>query len=199
MLLRKVRFILLGMLVLLMLGCLLYFWLRPPTSLNIKITRSAAQPEQEGQEQTEPQAKQLTYNYVEDGVHKWGLVADSGSYDVKEDTIYLNKVKVIFYPEEGGELHLEADEGRYDQTRQMVWLNGNVKGRNDKDMTLRTESLTYAEDRRLVDTDAPVVVEGPSFTIKSIGMQFYLPTQEVRFKQRVDSVFIPQGESSSGQ
>jgi LPS export ABC transporter protein LptC len=167
--------------------------------LNINIARTVSQPEREEQEQTEPQAKQITYNYVEDGIHKWGLVADSGNYDIKSDTIHLNKVKVVFYPEKGGELHLEADEGSYDQTRQLVWLTGNVKGRDDQGMTLHTESLTYEEAKRLVDTDAPVVVAGPAFTIRSIGMQFYMPTQEVRFKQRVDSVFIPQSEDSSGR
>jgi LPS export ABC transporter protein LptC len=182
----------LGLLATLAVVCLLYFWLKPSNTLAIRISAPPARSGQNGQSEVEPQARQITYNHVENGIHKWGLVAENGNYDMKTDTIYLNTISIIFYPEEGGELHLEADSGQYDQTRQWVLLEGHVRGRDAEGRVMTTDRLTYTDAEKLMDTDSPVVITGQDFTINSLGMQFYLPTRQILFKQRVDSVFIPQ-------
>ena len=185
------RMIVLALLLLLISGSIIFYLASAPAKLKVNVTQMGIGHTASGEDELEPQAREITYNHVEGGYHKWGLVASGGNYDMASNIIYLKDVRLVFYPEGGGEINLRADEGEYHQEEQCVVLTGNVKGRNDKDVNLETQKITYTEANGLVDTDEPVLVYGPTFRINGVGMQVYVSTQHITFKERVDSTFLP--------
>ena len=193
----KMRLILLLLLALLIIGSVLFYWLRAPSQVNVRLSVPGGGAQANGEnggnsEAAEPQAREVTYDHVENGVHKWGLVAKGGNYDMDNDTIYLKDVRIIFYGE-SGEIHIRGDEGEYNQARQTVVLIGNVRGRNPKGVTLQTQRLTYSEIEQIIDTDDQwATVAGPTFSITGQGMKVHVPSQHITFKEKVDSTFLPQ-------
>ena len=188
------------MVLLLLVGCgFAFYWFNPPARVNLRAD-SIAHPSQPNQRmqpgQPEPQAKEITYSHMEDGTRKWELAADSGDYDPTSGYIALQKVRIIFY-QQNGQLYLEGDQGQYDQSGRVVVLTGNVMGRNQKGVTIKTSKLVYHDSERLVDTDEQVTVAGPTFSITSQGMKAYLNPQQVIFETKVDSFFWPHPDSES--
>jgi hypothetical protein len=47
-----------------------------------------------------------------------------------------------------------------------------------------------------VETDEMVTVAGPTFSITSLGMKAFVPTEQVYFEKQVDSVFWPGKEKT---
>ena len=171
-----------------------FYWLSPPAKLSIRVEHGtqSGQPAKPGQ--IEPQAKEITYSHMENGTRKWGLQAESGDYDPVTGYVALQKVRIVFY-QENGQLYLESDQGQYDQAGHVVVLTGNVMGRNQQGVTIKTNRLVYHGNQRLVDTDEQVTVAGPTFSVTSQGMKVYLDPQQVIFETRVNSLFWSQPDN----
>ena len=192
---RKLRLTLLIILLCLVAGSVLFYWISPPTKVSVRM--QAEDQDGNSDDQAEPQVREITYNHVENGVRKWSLLADGGELDPTTGFIALEKVKLTFYQENGGTMYLEGDVGEYDQVKQLVVITGNVYGRNHKDVTIKTDKLIYYDDRQMVETDLEVTVAGPTFSITSIGMKAYMDPQRVEFTKLLNSSFWPKEESES--
>ncbi len=199
---RKLRLALFIILLLLVAGSALFYWLSPHGKMNIKIQGDTPPPSAAGpsgqkavdaraENKVEPQVKEVTYSHVEDGVRKWGLLADGGDFDPATGYIALQKVRVTYYRDNGGHFYLEGDTGQYDQEKQIVIVTGNVLGRNDKNVTIKTNKLVYVSNQQMVETNEAVTVAGPNFSITSQGLKVYLEPQQVEFTGKVNSVFWP--------
>lgn len=193
---RRLRLTLLVLLLLLIGGSALLYWLNPPARINISLRGEDAGGQ--SAEVAEPQARDITYNHVENGVHKWGLVADGGDFDPVSGFIMLRNVKLTFYQEGGGTLYLESDTGQYDQQKHIVIVTGNVFGRNSKNITINTSKLIYYDAGKLVETDEKVTVAGENFAITSQGMKVFLEPEQIVFENNVNSRFWSgDGESAA--
>jgi LPS export ABC transporter protein LptC len=80
-------------------------------------------------------------------------------------------LRVLFYDEVGGvSSTLVADEGSiYSQNEDLV-ARGNVIVRTSDSTMLKTDSLAWSNQRRLVRTDADLVIETPKGRIEGKGL-----------------------------
>lgn len=144
-------------------------------------------------EDGKPRAKGLTYTHVEGGRRSWKLNAENARYDEGIKRLVLDKVDLEFYPEAGGTIRLTGDTGEYDQDNRVVTIIGNVRGRTHDGLILITTRLTYSEAEKKVTTDAPVLIAGPKFKVRGIGMIVKVPENAIIIETQADSTFIPQG------
>lgn len=172
-------------------GALSAYWLNPPVRLPVL--------DQVGQEEPldadgRPRLQGLTYTQVEDGRRKWTLSAEGVRWDQEAEVAYLDQVRVRFFLKDDGWINLSGDTGSYDRNRQIVTLEGSVRGVSHDGMTLETELLTYSEEREVVETDSLVTISGDRFNVTGKGMVVQVPEEKVTFQSRVDSTFIPEGK-----
>lgn len=187
---KHLRLIILAALAAVLAGTLLAYWLNPPAQMPLGEAGDQAEPAGDGK----PRLRGLSYTHVKDGVRKWTLNAEGARYEDDSGAVWLEKVKVRFYPEKGGQIDISGDEGAYDQKKQLVTLKGHVVGRTDDGNSLHTEWITYSESEQVADTNAWVTVVGKDYSITGKGMLVEVPASKVIFKSQVDSTFIPKGQ-----
>lgn len=186
---RRFKIIVLAALAAVLLGTFLAYWLNPPVKLPVLDDGKTPEAITDGR----PRVQGLTYNHVEQGVRKWTLSASGARIDEAKKEVALSTVRLKFYPEGGGWITLEGDEGIYNQNNHHVSLKGTVKGRTHDGLTLRTESISYDEQKQLVQSQAPVTITGPSWRVKGRRMTVWVPQSKIRFTGDVDSLFTPKG------
>jgi LPS export ABC transporter protein LptC len=174
-----------------LIGALAAYWLNPPVRLPVLDQVGDEEPlEGDGR----PRLKGLTYTQVEDGRRKWTLSAEGVRWDQEAEVAYLDQVRVRFFLKDDGWINLSGDTGSYDRKRQVVTLEGSVRGVSHDGMTLETELLTYSEEREVVETDSLVTISGDRFNVTGKGMVVQVPQEKVTFQSQVDSTFIPEGK-----
>jgi LPS export ABC transporter protein LptC len=187
--LPKLRLFVVAALLVLAASSAVFYWLRPDPQLGVPTTAADEDPPAQG---VEPQVREVTYNHMEDGALKWNLMAQGGEFNPLTGYIALRKVRLNCYPAGGGHLYVEGDEGQYDQERRVVELTGNVFGRNQNQVTIRSNRLVYRESGQIVETNEMVTVAGPTFSITSLGMRALVPLERIHFEKQVDSIFWPE-------
>ncbi len=187
---KRLRLIFLVALAAVVLGSLLAYWLNPPVRLPVLEEASGGKIASDGR----PRMQGMTYTQVEQGRKKWTLSSQGARYDEAKGIVTLNGVKVVFYPERGGFVTIEGDEGQYYQKKKIIVLRGHVRGRTNDGMTLVTDLLTYSEPDQVVHTDHVVTVAGPRFSVTGKGMTVVVPDGTVTFHNQVHSTFVPEGK-----
>jgi LPS export ABC transporter protein LptC len=174
-----------------MMGTLLAYWLNPPAKMPVaQEDLSGLLLDQDGR----PYVRGLTYTQVREGARKWTLSADTARYDEGQGFITLAKVKVDYFPTKGGLMTIVGDTGDYDQRNQVVNLRGNVRGRTQDGITLKSDHMSYSEVEQTVETDSWVTVAGARFSVTGKGMVAVVPNSTVTFKSQVSCTFVPQGK-----
>jgi LPS export ABC transporter protein LptC len=188
--LPKLRLFVIAAFLVLAVSSALFYCLRPDP--GVRVRAAAASEEAPPPQGIEPQVREVTYNHMEDGTLKWNLVAQGGEFNPLTGYIALRKVRLTCYLAGGGQLYVEGDEGQYNQERQVVELTGNVFGRNQNQVTIRSNRLVYRESGQTVETNELVTVAGPTFSITSLGMKALVPLERIYFEKQVNSVFWPE-------
>lgn len=76
--------------------------------------------------------------------------------------------------EDGAWIELKGEEGDYDRKSGEIALRGNVKGQTEDGYRFVTDHLLYREEKGSIETDAPVKIFGPFFSVSGQGLDFNL-------------------------
>lgn len=76
--------------------------------------------------------------------------------------------------DDGAWIELKAEEGDYDRNSDEITLRRNVNGQTEDGYRFVTDHLLYNEEKGSIETDAPVKIFGPFFTISGQGLDFNL-------------------------
>ena len=82
--------------------------------------------------------------------------------------------------EDGAWIDLKAEEGEYDRNSGEIVLRGNVNGQTEDGYRFVTDHLLYNEEKGSVETDAPVKIFGPFFSVSGQGLDFNLEEGDLR-------------------
>ena len=173
----------------LLLGTVAAYWLNPPVRVSLK---EAGEGEVQ-QADSRPHLKGLEYTQVENGVKKWTLTSELATYDENAAEVALQKVHLRFFPQEGGEITLKGNSGRYFQKQKVVILTGDVIGQTQDGVTLKTEELKYIENEKKVVSSKKVTVAGARFIVEGIGMTVNINKNKVSLNSHVQTTFVPVG------
>jgi LPS export ABC transporter protein LptC len=125
---------------------------------------------------------------IRNGVTEWVLEAASAQYKETEKKAVLSDLRVTFYLQDGDEVLLTADHGMVGTETNDIQATGNVIARN-KDYQIQTEQLRYTYDQRVLDTTAPVLIQGRSFSLRAKSLSIDLNTNEAHLEGQVEGTF----------
>jgi LPS export ABC transporter protein LptC len=125
---------------------------------------------------------------TKNGIPQWTLDAKSARYfEDKKETV-LEAPEVIFYTKDNKKVYLNADQGILDMNTNDIQAEGNVTVKND-DYMMKTQSLHYNNNMRIIFTNVPVKISGESLILTADSMSVNLDTGKTSFTGKVEGIF----------
>jgi len=118
----------------------------------------------------------------------WRLKAASAKFLESGSRMEFQRPELILYLKDQSTISLTADSGWLHTRSNDIEVNGHVQ-LNDRDYTLSTESLRYLHRRRVVLTDRPVTIKGPSLTLSAQSLWINLDTKTAILQGKVVGAF----------
>jgi LPS export ABC transporter protein LptC len=149
--------------------------------------------------------KGVNYTHVKDGRPQWTLKAVNGVYIRAQNRLKLGKLKIKFFPAQGGWVLLTAKRGVFDRKTNVMLVSGDVHSVDQTGQHLYTQALTYRTTRRgkrIISTRLPVRFVGPRMNVKGkYGMICQVDMQKVTLYRSVQSRFTspPRKASTAAQ
>jgi LPS export ABC transporter protein LptC len=111
---------------------------------------------------------------------KWFLKAKKGKTSINETSYSGTDFRVKLEFEDGTWIELKGEEGDYDRDSGEFTLRGNVNGQTKDGYRFVTDHIFYREEKGSIETDAPVEIFGPSFSVSGQGLDFNLEKGDLR-------------------
>jgi lipopolysaccharide export system protein LptC len=121
---------------------------------------------------------------TKDGARQWELQAESAQLEAESGRMILDKLRVDFFPENGGKVLLTADKGFLNTKTNDIQVQGKVRIQNDQ-YTLATDDLSYRHTERILSSDSPVHILGQTADLEADRMVYDLDKNQARFEGKV--------------
>lgn len=101
------------------------------------------------------------------------LWADRAQMDVREGEIWLEQVNLTIHGEPGRPaVELRCEEGHFELDTEAFRLSGDVRGRMGLERRFRGDWVAFDEERGILYSDAPVVVEDEGSIYRGGGFRY---------------------------
>jgi LPS export ABC transporter protein LptC len=117
---------------------------------------------------------------TKDGAVQWKLEANSAELESDSGKMILNNPLIDFFLEDGGRVNLRALKGILNTRNNDIKVEGHVIVVNGR-YTLKTDTLAYQHQQRLMQADTPVQIIGQTFNLKAATMIYDLDANQVTF------------------
>jgi LPS export ABC transporter protein LptC len=152
-------------------------------------------PVQQPPQQAEYQIKEVHINETLDGNLRWSLNADQAEvYDQKGITV-MRKVVIQLFSREGN-WTVTSDEGTLHNDRRDVALTGNVVIRSSDGLEMRTATLGWNNERRVLSTDDSVEISQKGTTITGLGLAVHMQEETAAIRRNVRVVITDRTKSN---
>lgn len=118
------------------------------------------------------------------GITEWRLDAASVDYTVKKNQAILQDLYVTFYLKDNTEIYLTANQGILKTDSNDIEVFGNVVVKNEN-YSLKTETLHYQHNGRIIYSKVPVVITGNSIDLVADSMSLNLNTNKTLLEGQV--------------
>lgn len=132
--------------------------------------------------------KKISQTATRNGIIEWTMKADSANYNDSKNEAVLDNISIVFFLENDEQLVLKALKGILHTTAKDIKVYGDVVLNNEK-YQLKTESLDYKHEKRIISSDRPVEITGPSVRIMADTLFFDLNTRRTRLAGSVKGNF----------
>ncbi|GAB6097076.1 hypothetical protein JCM14469_33300 [Desulfatiferula olefinivorans] len=123
------------------------------------------------------------------GVRQWSLKAETVNYYQDRNEALFHALTLVFFAEDGTVTTLTSDQGIMETTTRDITATGHVVIVNGP-YTLKTETLHYAEKKRLITTPVPATVTKDRSRITGDRLILDMNTGITRLEGNVKGVFI---------
>jgi lipopolysaccharide export system protein LptC len=127
---------------------------------------------------------EVRHTAVREGRKEWALEASSAQYSENTRDAVFKNVKVTFFTDNGGEIHLAGQKGTINTTSNDMQVSGNVRIEQD-DNSLMTEMIEYNHASRLITSQTPVRIVGRDFNLQADRMEVNLASEKALFRGAV--------------
>jgi LPS export ABC transporter protein LptC len=131
--------------------------------------------------------KNFEYRDVKQGNSRWSVWADTATYFEERKETELDQVRAVFFLKKGGQVDLAGDKGVLHTDTNNMEIHGNVGVTFGKGYKLTTDRLLYDRDKKLIYTDAQVVLTGPRITTKGRGMRLEIEKKSVSILHHLET------------
>lgn len=103
---------------------------------------------------------------------KWVLNAEEIKFSENKAAYSGKDFRFRLEHKDGTQIKLEGEKVNYDRNSGEVNLRGNVNGQTENGYRFVTDHLLYREEKGSIETDAPVKMFGPFFSVSGHGLVF---------------------------
>lgn len=131
---------------------------------------------------------QFSFLQSQDGKVRWRVEARRARIVEADHSAKLEQVRVTLYGATGWELKLEGDEGMLDTVKRDFVLSrsgGPIVVQLGSGYTIYTNRLAWADARREISTEEPVMMAGHGMEVRGRGLIGKLDTEEFRVLEDV--------------
>ncbi len=105
---------------------------------------------------------------------KWVLNAEEIKLSDNQAAYSGTDFRFQLEQKDGAQIKLEGEKVNYDKSSGEINLRGNVIGQTEDGYRFVTDHLLYREEKGSLETDAPVKIFGPFFSVSGQGLDFKL-------------------------
>jgi LPS export ABC transporter protein LptC len=126
----------------------------------------------------------FVYARTKAGELQYQVEAAQASYFLDRNEATFTKVRGLAV-EDGSRITFTGDGGRVDLEKRVGVVQGNIEGRTDDGIVLRTDELHFDAAAQTAWTERPVQLTGPTFSVAGVGMELDLVAEKVELKSEV--------------
>lgn len=119
---------------------------------------------------------------------KWVLDASEVRFSEDKNTVFFNDFHLRLEPENRPFFELKGNRGDYSRDSGNINLWGDLDGVSGNGYRIVTEHLMINEKRRQVNTEKPVRISGPFFTVAGRGLFVDLEQERIKVLSDVTTV-----------
>jgi len=116
---------------------------------------------------------------------KWVLDATEVTFTKDKRFVHFKDFRLKLEPENRPALEFEGLTGVYDKKAGTMTLNGNLRGRTDHGYSIATEGAVYRQKKGDIESDDPVKITGPFFSVEGRGLYVNLEKEILVIRSRV--------------
>lgn len=128
---------------------------------------------------------EVRHTAVREGKKEWVLEASSAQYSESSREAVFKDVAVIFFMDNGDQVHLEGKEGTINTDSNDMQVTGNVRIKQD-DQSLLTEMIEYNHKTRHLTSPSAVRIVGRNFELRADAMRVDLASETALFTGAVE-------------
>ena len=132
--------------------------------------------------------KKISQTATRNGITEWTMKADAANYSDFKNEAVLDNISIVFFLENGEQLFLKALKGILYTTSRDIEVYGDVVLNNEK-YQLKTERLEYKHEKRVISSDRPIEITGPSVKITANALFFDLNARRTSLSGSVKGNF----------
>ena len=117
----------------------------------------------------------MEYTEMQKGRRMWTLRAEEAKYFQEDQKTALTKVRLVFFMEDGQEIHLESQQGVLHAGSKDIELWHAVHAVFPKGYELSTERARYNHEQNLISSDTAILVTGPDLKLESRHWKYLIP------------------------
>ena len=119
-----------------------------------------------------------------DGKPAWRMDAASVRFVEDRKEAFFKDISIVFFLETEEKIFLTAKEGILKTDSNDIEVNGDVVIRN-AGYRLETETISYGHEKRLITSNVPVAISGPSFNLTADSLQIDLNKKNAVFRGHI--------------
>jgi len=131
---------------------------------------------------------QISFVQTRNNLKDWELTAEEAQFYEEGQTASLKNISVVMESDQGAPLTLTGDRGQMDAGGKTFSMQGGrepVTVRLNNGYTIKTNSLSWVAESRVIQTEDPVEISGQGVAISGEGMRMFLDRSEVRLMRNV--------------
>jgi LPS export ABC transporter protein LptC len=118
----------------------------------------------------------------------WLLDAKEVSFSKDKRFMSFRTFRLEVQAQNRPRLELTGDKGTYDRDSGEVVLQGNLKGKTDNGYTVVTNYAVYNQKRGDLETEEPVTITGPFFSIQGRGLSYDMKKESLKIHSEVTTL-----------
>ncbi|MFO8113366.1 MAG: LPS export ABC transporter periplasmic protein LptC [Desulfosalsimonadaceae bacterium] len=152
-------------------------------------TNPAEQPEVPEETGATLSISRFAHTAMKNGKKEWTLHADTARLFSESRKAALSRLEAVFFMENGEQIRMKADRGEVDMASKNLRAWDNVVVRSPE-YTLKTETLNYTYDSRIMVIDAPLEIAGDTMTFTADSAHYEMDDNTAFFEGNIETWLV---------
>jgi len=125
-------------------------------------------------DQADVSIQDFVYTEVGKDNIQWEVRAKTAQYKKKQNLALFDQVQIKLTTQKGKVFIMTGDKGEMLTDKKDVEIKGHVVITSDTGEKVLTDYLHYGDVRKIIHTDAPIVMENKRMKIQGVGMSIFI-------------------------